>query len=105
MTVKRPLLAVAALVLMMGLLASACVRFAGDVAGSRCECPILIETAPTIDFIGDGQTPIRVSSYLAEDPRPLQVDLMYNIAYSDETVIEIAERFVDAGFETISGFT
>ncbi|KAA3638850.1 MAG: hypothetical protein DWP92_05520 [Armatimonadetes bacterium] len=33
-------------------------------------------------------------------PRPLSVDLSYGLAYSDEKVIEIAHRFIDAGFDT-----
>jgi len=67
-----------------------------------CRCPTLVETAPTIDFIGDGQKPIEVTSNWAGDPRPLSVWLRYGVAYSDEKVIEITERFIRAGFETDS---
>ncbi|NHZ70848.1 MAG: hypothetical protein GWP18_04330 [Proteobacteria bacterium] len=70
--------------------------------GDTCKCPNLIKTAPTIDFIGDGQIPIRVIDGSAPGSRPLQVDLVYAAEYSDVVLVEIAERFIDAGFETDS---
>jgi len=79
-----------------------CTRRGGGDTSDPCRCPTLVETAPTIDFIGDGQTPIKVTSNWAPGSRPLQVDIEYKIAHSDEKAIEIAERFVAAGYESVT---
>ncbi|GMQ94496.1 MAG: hypothetical protein BMS9Abin12_1989 [Acidimicrobiia bacterium] len=88
------------LILVVLTVVAGCTRRGGGDTSDPCRCPTLVETAPTIDFIGDGQTPIKVSSNWLTGPRPLSVGLEYNVAYSDERVIEIAERFTDAGFTT-----
>jgi len=97
---NRKLVLMAVLVAMT--VVAGCTRRGVGDTSDPCRCPTLVETAPTIDFIGDGQKPIDVESNWAGDPRPLQVDLAYNIPSSGEAAIEIAERFIDAGFETDS---
>ncbi|KAA3638851.1 MAG: hypothetical protein DWP92_05525 [Armatimonadetes bacterium] len=88
-----------------GLLAVAVVLMGASCEGYRfessdpCRCPTLVETAPTIDFVGDGQTPGTVTSSWAGGPRPLVVGLRYDAVDVQGMQRVVAERMMSAGFQ------
>lgn len=88
-------------VLILSALTSSCIVWGYDT-GDLCRCPTLIETASSIDWIGDGERPAEVTSWSGTESYPLEVDLVYDDAFSDEAVVAIAQRLIGAGYSPVN---
>ncbi len=86
------------LILVLGLLVSACILPGDGDTGDRCKCPNLEAVAPTIDWIGRGEAPVTIRPTTGPGGFRHRVDLHY--ASSDELVdLDAAVmRLSDAGF-------
>ncbi len=72
------------LILVLGLLVSACILPGDGDTGDPCKCPNLEAVAPTIDWIGRGEAPVTIQPGTGPGGFRHRVDLHY--ASSDELV-------------------
>ena len=83
------------LVLALGMLLSACIV---ESETRFCACPKLEAVAPTIDWLGSGETPDALWPAVGLEPFQHQVDLRYEVSDGQTSARLVIGRLVDAGF-------
>ena len=86
------------LILVLGLLASACIIPGDGDTGDPCKCPNLEAVAPTIDWVGHGEAPVTLLLGSGREGFRHRVDLHYA---SSEPFVDLdvaVKRLSEAGF-------
>ena len=85
------------LVLVLGLLMSACILPGDGDTGDPCKCPNLEAVAPTIDWVGHGEAPVTFLRSSGRDGFRHRVDLHYASSQPRVDVDVAVKRLSDAG--------
>lgn len=95
----RRRLTLAPMAIVLALLLTSC---PGDeVSEDDCNCPNLRATVESIDWIGDGTTPILVETNVAVAPHQLQTRLLLKVSDQVASQQLIEDRLKGAGFTVV----
>ncbi len=85
-------------ILVLGLLVSACILPGDGDTGDPCKCPNLEAVAPTIDWLGTQQEPDSVSTNFGFELMH-RIQLRYLVPNGLEAAELTIQRLIDAGFD------